>query len=408
MKNFKKILFRGLLAASFVLVFAFPSLASAAPGYYKSLTLDAAQAGSADSTNWVLTVGLDGNVYTADADLKTTGNGGYVENSSGYDVRFWSDSGLSSALDFELEGNTYNAATGAGVWHVRIPTLSHTSNTIIYMSFGDASISTDGSSTAAWNSNFKGVYHLANGSSLSTADATATAGGNNVGATATSGNIDGGGNFVKASSQFIDLNEPGAVYSPITVSAWINAASFPAGGDANTIFSKGYDGTSTEWALTTNNGGAFGFNSFTNPTTHGVNGVSTLSTSTWYLLTGVYDGTTWRIYLNGTQDNSAVDSGPASGSNFVAIGAVWVVNSVRTQFFDGKIDEVRLSNTNRSASWVTSDYNSQKASSTFITFGSRTAVGGSLIKTIIGLAKASVKTVLNLAIASMKSRNGLQ
>ena len=48
--------------------------------YYKSLTLASAQAGGSDSTDWPLTIALDGNVQAADADLKTVANGGFVPN----------------------------------------------------------------------------------------------------------------------------------------------------------------------------------------------------------------------------------------------------------------------------------------------------------------------------------------
>src|ERR1035437_6125962 len=101
--------------------------------WLKSLTLDHTQAGTADSTDWPLTI------WVTDADLKTVGNSGYVQNANGYDIRPYSGSGLSSALTFELV--SYNASTGAVEMHVKVPTLSHTADTVIYLGFGDATIS---------------------------------------------------------------------------------------------------------------------------------------------------------------------------------------------------------------------------------------------------------------------------
>src|SRR5690606_21329774 len=54
----------------------------------------------------------------------------------------------------------YNASTGEVRFWVKVPTLSASSNTTIYMYYGNEDVSTDGSSTDTWNNNFKGVWHL--------------------------------------------------------------------------------------------------------------------------------------------------------------------------------------------------------------------------------------------------------
>jgi hypothetical protein len=40
----------------------------------------------------------------------------------------------------------------------------------------------------------------------------------------------------------------------------------------------------------------------------------------------------------------------------------------------GVLDEARISKTNRSAAWITAEYNMEKASQTMVTLGSRTVV----------------------------------
>jgi len=55
--------------------------------------------------------------------LATTGNGGDVTSSSGYDIIFASDAGGATPLTFERE--SYNSSTGAVNFWVNIPTLSH-------------------------------------------------------------------------------------------------------------------------------------------------------------------------------------------------------------------------------------------------------------------------------------------
>ena len=39
-------------------------------------------------------------------------------------------------------------------------------------------------------------------------------------------------------------------------------------------------------------------------------------------------------------------------------------------YFDGKVDEVQISQSVRSADWLTSEFNNQKPSSTFVSVGS--------------------------------------
>jgi hypothetical protein len=115
---------------------------------------------------------------------------------------------------------TYDASTGAVNYWVKVPTVSHTSDTVIYMCYGNSSITADQSNkTAVWDANFKGVWHLPNGSSLSTNDSTAGgSNGTNNSATAVSGKIEGGAGF-DGSSQYIST--PQIVATSTTVEHWV-------------------------------------------------------------------------------------------------------------------------------------------------------------------------------------------
>jgi len=126
--------------------------------------------------------------------LATTASGGNVQNANGYDIIFASDSGCATQLNHEVE--SYNAATGAVNYWVRVATVSHTSDTRIYMCYGNASITIDQTNkTSVWN-NFNAVWHMGNGSTLNLSDSTAN--GNdlvNAGTTALAGKVAGGSNF---------------------------------------------------------------------------------------------------------------------------------------------------------------------------------------------------------------------
>ena len=88
--------------------------------------------------NW--TEWLAGGPYPITAP-STTANGGLVQNVNGYDIVFSSAAAGANRLSFERE--KYVAATGEVDFWVKIPTLSHTAGTAIYMWYGNASTMAD-------------------------------------------------------------------------------------------------------------------------------------------------------------------------------------------------------------------------------------------------------------------------
>ena len=123
----------------------------------------------------------------------------------------------STKLKWEIE--KYDPDDGQLIAWVKIPTLSSTTDTSFYLFYGDPSITSDQSDRVnTWDSNFKAVYHLGNGTTLTASDST---GGNNGtlfhSPTAVAGEIDGAAHFVSASTQTINLGSPSDF--PITT-AW--------------------------------------------------------------------------------------------------------------------------------------------------------------------------------------------
>ncbi|MGH7238599.1 MAG: DUF2341 domain-containing protein, partial [Candidatus Saccharimonadales bacterium] len=109
---------------------------------YRTITV-ASGTVSSNLTDFPLLVSL------TETDLATTANGGIVTNSSGFDIVFSSDNAGANLLAWEVE--SYNAATGALIVWVKIPAVSHTADTVIYMCYGNSSITTpQGDSTAVW------------------------------------------------------------------------------------------------------------------------------------------------------------------------------------------------------------------------------------------------------------------
>jgi hypothetical protein len=148
-------------------------------------------------------------------------------SASGFDIIFTSDAAGTQKLDHEIE--SYSASTGQFIAWVRIPALSHTSNTVIYLFYGNSSVnSSQENRTGVWDGNFKGVWHLPNGSTLALNDSTSS--GNNPtnnGVTAAGGQIGGGGSF-SGFSQYIDAGNNASlqITGNLTIEAWVKPTDF--------------------------------------------------------------------------------------------------------------------------------------------------------------------------------------
>ncbi|MBA7712624.1 hypothetical protein ES703_121607 [subsurface metagenome] len=181
-------------------------------GYRKPIEVDESLVpGSTDLTDYPLLVSF------TDPNLAHTSFGGYMEHANGYDVDFTASDGTTT-LDFEIE--EYDNTTGEFVGWVRIPTLSATTNTLIYLYYGNSSISTDPSTSATWNTDHLGVWHLHDNYEDATSnnnDGTATGTSNITGHIADGQNFNGSGDYIQTTSNELRTEEN------FSISAWFKA-----------------------------------------------------------------------------------------------------------------------------------------------------------------------------------------
>ena len=293
---------------------------------------------------------------STDPALATTANGGHVTNANGYDIIFSSDPSGAVKLDHELE--QYNPVTGQVSAWVRLPALSHTTDTLLYVFYGNSAITTSlENKTGVWDSNYKLVQHLPNGTTLTAGDSTTNGyNGTIVGATATAGQIGGAAAFASPSQHRINENLNVGNTAPFTYSAWINPTNNQGqrafwGGDTNfgALEIRVADGGNQIALLRSNQSQDFISN-------------GTVTAGVWsYVVVTINAAGVVKCYINSNGAETGTESGTFSNTN------TWVGGSGNGEFFNGKVDEARISNIVRSPDWIAAEYNNQSSPSTFYT-----------------------------------------
>lgn len=317
--------------------------------YTSTVAVDRTKCGTANLTNFPVLISVN-NQY-----LKTVSNGGLVTSASGYDIVVATDSTIGTYVPWEVEYWTGTDGLWVG-WALltAVNGSSAGSNTTFGIAIGNSSITTQqntGShaSTNVWDSYYKGVWHLSNGSTLNVHDSTSNGnnGTNSGGAAQSSCQIDGCLNLA-ANGDYVSVGTsgfPSGTGQVLTISAWSNTQ---LQGGAHCIFAIGNAG------VTNANAGIYQISGAMEAGGAGTSQTSGVIAGTWGYVVLTYDGSTQRIYGNGSLANSSAQAYNLS-TLYNQIG-----NDGYGEDSKGFIDEVRISNgIARSASWILSEYNNQ-------------------------------------------------
>lgn len=330
--------------------------------YRRLLTIDHTQvSGGSDLTNFPVLVSL--------TDVSVTRKA----QSDGDDILFTSSDG-STQLDHEIE--KFDQSAGRLVAWVRMPTLSYTADTSIYIYYGNPTVTSRQNKTGVWETNYVGVWHLSETSGNHT-NSTGTAGIDSSSMSVTqqgtaAGIADGADEFNGSSNGvYIPDNALLRQDGDMTIETWVRLDRTPSqigasvyiiqkgtaaspwssynlwlkSGDANRAQFEWYNTSGTVYNRTTN---------------------SSLQAATWYHVVGVKSGTSLIIYLNGVDDHTAYNPTTTGSINDVSPFTFCIARLCgSTGYLDGIQDEVRYSNTARTPGWISTTYNTVSNQSAF-------------------------------------------
>lgn len=336
------------------------------PGYGFRRTIDItdSQVSGGTHTNFPVLVS------TTLADLKTVGNGGDVTDIEGDDIVFTDSDGLTQ---FAHEVEKYDPVTGNLVAWVRVPTLTFASTLYIY--YSNSSVTTfqgnitSNGVTGVWDNSYKGVWHLPNGTTLSGSDSTSNTfnGVLNNGVAAGTGKISGGASF-DGTNDNIGFNAINSTFSRQvgSLGLWVNLP--PRTSTIKSVMHIRTNGSNEIEMIDFDSQYGLNFRfKYRNLT---VNTSAITDNATWHHAVMTWDtgADQFKVYVDGLQVGTT-RTGLGTGWTNPPTGSVLGANTALNGFMPGSLDEVRISNTVRSAGWIATEYNNQNFSSGFYVVG---------------------------------------
>jgi hypothetical protein len=305
---------------------------------------------------------------------------GQFATTNGYDLRFL-DASETTNLNYEIE--QWNIGGQSLVW-VQVPLIQNNTD-YIWAYWGKVTATNQQACTtngATWNSDFKGVWHLATSASL---DSTPNRnnGTINGNVTADTGQIDGADKFYEEDgNDYVEIANSATLENVqennFTIEGWFKPRITPPGSGS---------APDADWGILIKPGCHEGLsytagNTFrmdhwlANPQTDvGASSANTFSIGVWHHVVGVVDrvnGLT-RIYVDGQlQGTSTAWTGGAAtyeyAQNTWKIGIAAPSLSTWTWGADGSIDEVRISSVCHSADWIWACYMAAASNSQFSSY----------------------------------------
>ena len=301
---------------------------------------------------------------------------------NGSDIAFFN---TSKATQFNHEIEEYNSTTGELIAWVNVTTISDSVDTVFYMYYNDS----DGgypvgyNPESVWDANYVGVYHFNEST------------GNRIDSTNHNNDITPGGDPTRTESKIgygvafdgDDYFVYDGVYGNgtldhsenISVELWVQTT---AAAHSFAILRSYVDVTTYIFYGTAGN--LFFFNVWNGTAATQSLSVNQYVQNAYNYIASTYNNVTYNntMYFNGTHENTTNvpdgvslaggDEGTDPETNFFRYR-----KGTPDSFLTGDVDELRISNITRNASWINASFHSQNETAGFLTFGAQQDEGSS-------------------------------
>jgi hypothetical protein len=331
------------------------------PGFVRSIDITDAKVTGGPHTSFPLLVSISASW------LKSEANSGTITYDDGADIYFTADLQGTMPLAFDIEA--YDEVSGDLAAWAKIPALSGT--TVIYMHYGDPSVSTSRADRpSVWTNAYELVAHFDGSADATNKNPLGSA----TNLTFETGKIGSARGFdgdtsvapMGSGSAIDDIFAGGG-----TIEAWFNAASFGELGFGR-LFEKG------EYALFLDDANTSSSLSFWYDTTEGNGygqwhfGADTFATGEWHHVALEFNtdaiANVPTAYIDGVEVSAAEDDAAVGAYYSDALSDMYVGNDAdSSRAFDGMLDEVRMSSATRSAGWLATQYRNQSNPGAFYT-----------------------------------------
>lgn len=305
-----------------------------------------------------------------DSDLKSKAQ------SDGNDILFMDGTGVANRLLHEIE--LFEDSNGELVAWVKIPDLSDSINTILYMYYGNPSCSSQQYPEYVWDFDYISVWHMDGDGYTEIKDST----NNNLDATGEYGDplylyngqvgysvdFDGNDKIIISDDEKFSFTD-GINDQPLTIEAWINYDA----SENNPIISKWEEDSNAEWLFRLESDNHLNLYLFDPPWASCERATSdAITLNKWTYVVGKYDGSKKYDGINLFLDDSKDLGDGHTSSDYYHMDnfeSKVQIACYRTHYFYGTIDEIRISDIERNDTWLSTSYNTMNDPSSFFSIG---------------------------------------